>query len=171
MEDTNGKIVNSTLEALTLIKLLMTGTTPMEDTEAINKGEAEEAEASKAEETEASKVEDTREEVVVHLETSIINKTIINVTNMVHHQQSILISKVMLHPVTHRTSQMDLGMAIIITEMRPGLLSVFISALCPIRPPLSCLHLALRAAEQYTAELWLSHILEIPLGVMLRRRP
>ena len=124
----------------------------MEANAATSKAEVEEAEASKAEVAEASRVEDIREEVA-HLETSIINKTIINMTNMVHHQQSILSSKVMLHPVTHQTSQMDLGMAIIITETRPGLLSVFISALCPIGPLQSCLHLALRAKESHTAEL------------------
>ena len=123
----------------------------MEGAEAINKEEVEEAEASKAEEAEASKVEDIREEVA-HLETSITNR-ITKMTNMVHHLPFTLISKAMLHPVTHQTSQMDLGMAIIITETRPGLLSVFISALCPIGPLQSCLHLALRAKESHTAEL------------------
>ena len=123
----------------------MTDTKPVEAAEATKKEEVEEVEASKA--------EDTRAEVA-HLETSITNRIISNMTNMVHHQQSILISKDMLHPVIHHTSQMDLGMAIIIiTETRPGLLNVFISALYPIGPSQSCLHLALRAEEYYTAEL------------------
>ena len=149
MEDTNGSNANSTQEAPTLIRRLMTDTKPMAADAVTNK--VEEAEASKAEEAEASKEEDIREEVA-HLETSITNR-ITKMTNMVHHPPFTLISRVMPHPVTHQTSQMDLDMAIIITEMRPGLLSVFISALCPIGPLQSCLHLALTAKESHTAEL------------------
>ena len=140
----------------------------MEGAEAINKEEVEETEASKAEEAEASKEEDIREEVA-HLETSITNR-ITKMTNMVHHLPFTLISKAMLHPVTHQTSQMDLDMAIIITETRPGLLSVFISALCPIGPLQSCLHLALRAVKYYAADVWLSHILATTLEVILSLR-
>ena len=150
MEDTNGNNANSTQEAPILIRRLMTDTMPMAADAVTNK--VEEAEASKAEEAEASKEEDIREEVA-HLETSITNR-ITRMTNMVHHLPFTLISKAMLHPVIHHTSQMDLGMGIIIiTETRPGLLSVFISALCPIGPLQRCLHLALRAEEPYTAEL------------------
>ena len=144
MEDINGKIANLTLEAITLIKLLMTDTKPTEADAATNRAEVEEAEASKIV-AEAFKGEDSKEEA--HLETNITNNITITIrTNiaMVLPQQLTQTSRAMQHPATqpdllHRE---DLGIEIItiIIDLRPGVLTMKISAMFPIGPPDSCIH-------------------------------
>ena len=137
MEVTNGKYADLIQGVPTLIKQRLTDTEQME------------AEASKAEveEVEASKTVAEVPKEGAHLETSIINNITITIrtnTAMVLPQQLTQISRAMQHPATQPDllHRVDLGMEIItiIIDLRPGVLTMKISAMSPIGPPDSCIH-------------------------------
>ena len=137
----NGKYADLIQEAQILTKQPLTDTAQIMEEEA-SKTEVEEAEASKIV-AEAFKEEDPKEEA--HLETNIINTTITIRTNtvMVLPQQLTQISRAMQPPAIQRDlHRVDLGMEIItiIIDLRPGILTMKISAMFPIGPPDSCIH-------------------------------